>query len=56
MCQVGRVQGGDSFITIKSQDTGAVVLDVAGELGEGVASFVKAIGGRVVVGAVVGVV
>ena len=48
--------GGVTSVTIQDQYHGAVVLDVAGELGGGVASFVEAVGGRVVVGTGVGVV
>ena len=44
------------FVEIEAQDHGAIVLDVAGEPGGGMASFVEAVGGGFAVGAGVGVV
>ena len=38
-----------AFVAVQTQDHGAVVLDVAGELGGGVTGFVKAVGWGVVV-------
>ena len=40
-----------TYVAIKSQDHGSVVLDVAGKLRGGVANFVVVIGGGDVVGA-----
>ena len=38
-----------AFVAVQTQDHGAVVLDVAGELGGGVTGFVETVGGRVAV-------
>ena len=45
----GGFKSGIAFVVVYTQDHGAVVLDVEGELGGGVMVFVDTVGVRVVV-------
>ena len=48
--------GGVAFVSVYSQDHCAFIIDVAGELGGRGERFVETIGGKVLVGAGVGVI